>query len=130
MSATKYRINTSLQRHYSTPAEVNEGKDYTQPGQAMSPQEIMARFASGRPVPQNEPYYSDDDFIDPKTLDIYELHELRRENMEYIQDLEQEIKTRTGKKPSSTAEQQRAKSDEPAKRSDNGDPISSDGAPA
>lgn len=50
--------------------ERNFGKSMTVPNQAMSPQEILQRFAGGRYIPKFEPEYSDDDFPDPRTLDL------------------------------------------------------------
>lgn len=85
MTRTKPTINTPWNRRQPV-GEINSLPSMTIPDQTMSIPEILRRFASGLPLQGNKnPIYDGEDDIlegiDPRTLDISEIHELR-ENME------------------------------------------------
>ncbi|QGF19321.1 hypothetical protein [Antarctic microvirus CAA_003_V_4] len=76
--------NTTNARQWEKTPEVNNSPSLTIPDQTMSINEIVRRFASGLPLGGNRvpEYDGEDDVLDginPKTLDMSELHEIRQE---------------------------------------------------
>lgn len=74
--------------------EVNKGVSKTVPDQAMSIKEILERFASGRPVPNFKGAYYEEDFPDLAGLDFTELDDMKKANLESIENLTQKIRQR------------------------------------
>lgn len=75
------------------PGEVNDEASMTVPDQAMSVQEIMLRFTSGRPVNLNsELMYTDDQLLpDLARMDFVERQELIEANAERIKNLQAQV---------------------------------------
>lgn len=75
--------------------EPKEGKKFTQPSmtvpdQSMNMREIMDRFAKGLPLPdqKTELWDEESDGIDPRTLDLVDLQEIKMKNSSRLKDLE------------------------------------------
>lgn len=58
--------------------EFNQKPSETVPDQSLSIKEIISRFASGKPLPQSETYYTDEVLPDIKKLDLVDIHELKQ----------------------------------------------------
>lgn len=77
------------------------------PDDAMTPKEIMLRFAQGRPVPIFNPSYSDEDLPDLKAMDLTEIQEMQDDLNQTIKDLNAEIERRS--KPNDDSNDDRQK---------------------
>ncbi|QGF19333.1 hypothetical protein [Antarctic microvirus COCH21_V_SP_16] len=80
---SQFKNSTNARQWEKTPEE-NNSPSLTIPDQTMSINEIVRRFASGLPLGGNRvpEYDGEDDVLDginPKTLDMSELHEIRME---------------------------------------------------
>lgn len=71
--------------------EVNTEPSMTVPDMSMSINEIMLRYAQGRPlVKSNHLHYGGDThYPDPRTMDITEVEEMRERNAHKIKELEE-----------------------------------------
>lgn len=79
----------------------------TVPDQTMSIKTIMERYAKGLPIANAlAPIYEDDDMpssgINPRTLDLVDIQEMRINNSEKIEYLQDKIKTSKKAKNSET----------------------------
>lgn len=88
-----------------TPGEVNDNVIVTIPNQALTVQEIMQRFASGRPIPKsvNMMYTGDDYTPDVRRMDISEYEDLKeatRIELEQLQSKLRDKATKSKKAPS------------------------------
>ncbi|MEM3318711.1 MAG: hypothetical protein QXT80_04105, partial [Thermoplasmatales archaeon] len=98
------RIRTNINVNWidsPTRCEVREfGESQTVPDMSMSVQEIMMRFASGRPLSfsRNLVFTGDDFTPDLRAMDISEIHELQEENLAHIRQLNDEINERREKR--------------------------------
>lgn len=98
------RIRTNLNVTWiesPTRFEVREfGESQTVPDMSMSVQEIMIRFASGRPLSfsRNLVYTGDDYTPDLRSMDLSEIQELQEENSAHIRRLTDEINERREKR--------------------------------
>lgn len=95
MSKIKNPLNYN---HNDYPGQKFTQPSMTVPDQTMSIKTIMDRYAKGLPIADGfTPIYEDDDIpssgINPRTLDLVDLQELRIENKEKIQYLEEKIKS-------------------------------------
>lgn len=85
----------TFKHHYnSTPdeGEINDEPSETVPDQSMSVSEIMRRFASGLPLGgEKVPLYEGDedllDGVNPKTLDLSEIAQIRDEFQKEVSEL-------------------------------------------
>lgn len=85
-----------------TPAQKSTGEVFTKPSQTvpdqtMSVPEILSRYARGLPITMGKvPIYDgeDDPFngVNPKTLDLSEIHEIRLQNEKTMKKYEEERK--------------------------------------
>lgn len=82
------------------PGEINSMEIVTIPNQAMTVQEIMQRFASGRPIPKsvNMMYTGDDYTPDVRKMDISEYEDLKEATRINIEQLHKQIKDKANKK--------------------------------
>lgn len=73
--------------------EVNTLPSETVPDMSMSVNEILTRFAQGRPLSvSNNLHYTGDDYTpDVRTMDLVELEEMRRANAERINELNKKL---------------------------------------
>lgn len=83
--------------HYTrtkTPGEINTMEIVTIPNQAMTVQEIMQRFASGRPIPKsvNMMYTGDDYTPDVRRMDISEYEDLKEATRNEVEQLQKQIR--------------------------------------
>lgn len=104
MSKIKNPLNYN---HKDYPGQKFTQPSQTVPDQTMSIKTIMDRYAKGLPIADGfTPIYEDDDLpssgINPLTLDLVDLQELRIENKEKIQYLEETIKKARKPKNSET----------------------------
>lgn len=82
--------NTLNYHKRKRPKEAAPGVSLTVPDQTMSLTEILRRYVRGEPITTGrEPIYESDfeyegGGINPKTLDISEVHEMKRKNSEYL----------------------------------------------
>lgn len=76
------------------PGEINTMEIVTIPNQAMTVQEIMQRFASGRPIPKsvNMMYTGDDYTPDVRRMDISEYEDLKEATRNEVELLQKQIK--------------------------------------
>lgn len=100
MSKIKNPLNYNHQEEYY---QVITDKSQTVPDQTMSIKTIMERYAKGLPIANAlSPIYEDDDTpssgINPRTLDLVDIQEMRINNAERIEYLEETIK-RSRKQP-------------------------------
>lgn len=75
-----YKVNHPLNYDHTAHAgEINDQPSETIPDESMSIREILARFAQGLSVGGGRTpiYDEDDDFPDPRTLDLAEIQDLR-----------------------------------------------------
>jgi len=87
-------IQTALSYSISD-GENNNQPSLTVPDMAMSVQEILQRFATGRPIPDfsNNLHYGGEDYYpDMKKLDLVEQQEIIEINNRRIQELEDKIR--------------------------------------
>ena len=87
-----------------TPGEINDNVIITIPNQALTVQEIMQRFASGRPIPKsvNMMYTGDDYTPDVRRMDISEYEDLKeaiRIELEQLQSKLRDKATKSKKAP-------------------------------
>ena len=77
-----------------TPGEINDNVIITIPNQALTVQEIMQRFASGRPIPKsvNMMYTGDDYTPDVRRMDISEYEDLKEATRIEVERLQKQIK--------------------------------------
>lgn len=98
----RIRTNYNASRVKSpTQFEVREfPESKTVPDMSMSVQEIMMRFASGRPLSfsKNLVYTGDDYTPDLRSMDLSEIDDLRQENMDHIRRLNDELNERREKR--------------------------------
>lgn len=97
----KFRNNWT-NRPQST-GEVNTQPSQTLPDQTMSIPEILQRYARGLPITKGKvPIYQgeEDPFkgIDPKRLDLSELHNLKLQNEKFINDFQESQKQQSSGK--------------------------------
>lgn len=73
--------------------QVNQKPSATVPDQTMSIRTILEKYARGENFNQKVPIYSDDDNmgLDIKKLDISEIHDLKMQNAQEIQRLQDEL---------------------------------------
>lgn len=73
--------------------EVNTLPSETVPDMSMSVNEILTRFAQGRPLSvSNNLHYTGDEYTpDVRTMDLVELEEMRRANAERINELNNKL---------------------------------------
>lgn len=74
--------------------EENNLPSLTEPNMALTPKQILERFATGRPVDvsSNLEYTGEEYFPDIRTMDLTEISDLMEENALHISQLEDEIK--------------------------------------
>lgn len=68
-------------------------KSMTIPDMSMSIKEIMRRHASGLPISgERVPIYQEEEMPNLQKLDISELHQLKKQTDEEIQDIQEELR--------------------------------------
>lgn len=80
-------------RYVPVPGEVNNNPSMTVPDMSLSVQEILQRYAQGRPlsVSSNLHFTGDDYTPDVRKMDLTELEDMRRQNAERINELQQKL---------------------------------------
>jgi hypothetical protein len=86
--------------------ETNTKPSQTVPDQAMSMKEILERYAKGLPISSgNEPIYEDENEptngINPRTLDLVDLQEIKMNNEHTIEYLRETVKNNEKKRKNS-----------------------------
>lgn len=82
-----------------------KGKEFTQPSQTipdqtMSIATILKKYARGEQFSQRTPIYTDEETngIDPRTLDLSEIHELRINNQKFIDETREKLQKQSADK--------------------------------
>lgn len=88
----KHRTQTSYMEDYEKTFEDNSGEIITQPDQVMSIKELLARHTQSEiPHLGYQPIYDPDgDMPNPKTLDLTDVDEIRRNNAETSNTIQRE----------------------------------------
>lgn len=103
----------TMQQHEE---ELNTLPSLTVPDQSMSVDEILQRFATGRPIPDlsSKMTYTGDQYLpDLKRLDLVEQQELIDRNKQHINDLEGRLKQRQQRVKQLTIDSEEAKIKQP-----------------
>lgn len=78
---------------------VNVGPSMTVPDESMTPQELLLRFTQGKPIPNFQAVYSDDDLPDLSSMDLVEIQQLKDQLKSDINELQEEISRRKNDEP-------------------------------
>lgn len=108
MSKNKNPLNYDYQEH---PGQKFTQPSQTVPDQTMSIKTIMERYAKGLPIADGfTPIYEDDDYdsngINPRTLDLVDIQELKAENKSKIEYLENKVKEAKNKQNKKVEQEQ------------------------
>lgn len=87
------KVKTWLNRsEFPTVGEINSGVSMTVPDEALTVKEIISRFSRGLPVGAHIPDFDEEnDFPDPRTLDLTELDDYRKQLYELRKSIEADV---------------------------------------
>lgn len=91
-----------LPKRHETTGKVFTQPSQTIPDQTMSIATILRKYARGEQFSQRTPIYTEEETngIDPRTLDLSEIHEMRINNQKFIDETREKLQKQSAEKES------------------------------